>query len=120
MRNFSINKMLVLTLSAGILLTGCKRYSSDFGDTNVNPAATTSPILSALLTNVEAGLGGYGAQTRGGLYCQYFSETQYSDASLYSIPQISFEGEYSGSLMDLKQVKHKAEKKIIKPKIYDK
>lgn len=104
MRNFSINKMLVLTLSAGILLTGCKRYSSDFGDTNVNPAATTSPILSALLTNVEAGLGGYGAQTRGGLYCQYFSETQYSDASLYSIPQISFEGEYSGSLMDLQNI----------------
>lgn len=104
MRNFSINKTLVLALSVGVLLTSCKRYSSDFGDTNVNPAATTSPILSALLTNVEAGLGGYGAQTRGGLYCQYFSETQYTDASLYSIPQISFEGEYSGSLMDLQNI----------------
>ena len=104
MRNFSINKTLVLVLSVGVMLTSCKRYSSDFGDTNVNPAATTRPILSALLTNVEAGLGGYGAQTRGGLYCQYFSETQYTDASLYSIPQISFEGEYSGSLMDLQNI----------------
>jgi hypothetical protein len=104
MRNFSINKMLVLSLSVGVLLTSCKRYSSDFGDTNANPAATTNPILPALLTNVEAGLGGYAAQTRGGLYCQYFSETQYTDASLYSIPQISFEGEYSGSLMDLQNI----------------
>ncbi|MFM1857298.1 MAG: hypothetical protein RLZ05_358 [Bacteroidota bacterium] len=104
MRNFSINKFLVLPLALGVLLTSCKRYSSDFGDTNVNPAATTNPILPALLTNVEAGLGGYGAQTRGGLYCQYFSETQYTDVSLYSIPQLSFEGEYSGSLMDLQNI----------------
>jgi hypothetical protein len=70
----------------------------------LNPAATTSPILPALLTNVEAGLGGYGAQTRGGLYCQYFSETQYTDVSLYSLPQLSFEGEYSGSLYDLQNI----------------
>jgi len=104
MRNFSINKFLVLPLALGVLLTSCKRYSSDFGDTNVNPAATTNPILPALLTNVEAGLGGYGAQTRGGLYAQYFSETQYTDVSLYSIPQLSFEGEYSGSLMDLQNI----------------
>jgi hypothetical protein len=53
---------------------------------------------------VEAGLGGYGAQTRGGLYCQYFSETQYTDVSLYSLPQLSFEGEYSGSLYDLQNI----------------
>jgi len=104
MRNFSIQKLLVLPLALGMLLTSCKRYSSDFGDTNLNPAATTTPILSALLTNVEAGLGGYGAQTRGGLYCQYFSETQYTDVSLYSIPQVSFEGEYSGSLNDLQNI----------------
>jgi len=104
MRNFSIQRILVLPLAIGLLFTSCKRYSSDFGDTNLNPAATTSPILSALLTNVEAGIGGYGAQTRGGLYCQYFSETQYTDVSLYSLPQLSFEGEYSGSLYDLQNI----------------
>jgi len=104
MRNFRIQKVLGFTLALGILFSSCKRYSSDFGDTNTNPAATTTPILSALLTNVEAGLGGYGTQLRGGLYCQYFSETQYTDASLYSIPQISFEGEYSGALNDLQNI----------------
>ena len=104
MRNFSIQRTLVLPLAIGLLFTSCQRYSSDFGDTNLNPAATTSPILSALLTNVQAGIGGYGAQTRGGLYCQYFSETQYTDVSLYSLPQLSFEGEYSGSLYDLQNI----------------
>jgi len=104
MRNFSIQRTLVLPLVIGLLFTSCTRYSSDFGDTNLNPAATTSPILSALLTNVQAGVAGYGAQTRGGLYCQYFSETQYTDVSLYSLPQLSFEGEYSGSLYDLQNI----------------
>ena len=86
-------------------VVGCNKLE-DFGDTNVNPSGTNAPILGALLTNVQAGIGGYAAQTRGGLYSQYFSETQYSDASLYSIPQINFAGEYSGSLMDLQNIRN--------------
>lgn len=104
MRNFSIQRFLVLPVALGLLFTSCKRYSSDFGDTNLNPGATTTPILSALMTNVQAGLGSYASMTRGGMYCQYFSETQYSDASLYSLPQLAFEGEYSGSLFDLQNI----------------
>src|SRR5687767_7527996 len=80
--------------------TSCNKLE-DFGDTNVNPGATNDPIPGALLTNVQAGLAGYATQTRGGLYCQYFSETQYTDASLYSLPQLAFTGEYSGALYDL-------------------
>lgn len=83
--------------------TGCDKFE-DFGDTNVNPGATTTPIVGALLTNVQAGLGGYASFTRPGLYGQYFSETQYTDASLYAIPQINFSGEYSGSLYDLQNI----------------
>jgi hypothetical protein len=104
MKNFSIKSLVVLPLSLGLFFTSCKRYSSDFGDTNVNPGATTKPILSALLTNVEAGVGGYAASTRNGLYCQYFSETQYTDASLYSLPQADFEGRYNGALNDLQNI----------------
>jgi hypothetical protein len=85
------------------MATGCSKFE-DFGDTNVNPGGTNDPILSALLTNVEAGLGGYAAQTRGGYYCQYFSETQYSDASLYALPQLGFTGNYSGSLYDMQNI----------------
>lgn len=93
----------MLGLSGMISLGACDKIK-DFGDTNVNPAATTTPIIGALLTNVEAGIGGYAAQTRGGLYAQLFSETQYTDASLYSLPQLEFSGEYSGSLYDLQNI----------------
>lgn len=104
MRKISIQRLLVLPLAFGLFMTSCKRYSSDFGDTNVNPGVTGSPILSALLTNVLSNMPGYAAQTRGGLYSQYFSETQYTDVSLYSLPQINFEGEYSGILYDLQNI----------------
>jgi len=85
---------------------GCK--PSDFGTTNVDPSATTTPIISALLTNAEAGFGSTvstGIEAlNGGQYAQYFAQTQYPDVSLYSLPQLSFTGEYSGTLYDLQNI----------------
>lgn len=110
MKKYSMKRLIYISLAFGVVFTtGCKRYSSDFGNTNVDPSATTSPILAALLTNVEAGLAGNyaagtGGGTRGGLYAQYFSETQYTDVSLYALPQIDFEGHYSGPLEDLQNI----------------
>ena len=100
MKQNKFRYLFVAALPALLLLTGCKK----FGDTNVNPDATNQPILNALLTNVEAGLSSYAANTRAGYYCQYFSETQYPDASLYSVPQINHSGEYSGLLYDLQNI----------------
>jgi len=97
-----INKILSVVILI-VMVTGCDMLS-DFGDTNVNPAATTQPITAALLTNVMSGIGGYATSTRGGLYCQYFSETQYTDVSLYSLPQLSSTGYYSGYLYDLENI----------------
>ncbi len=77
---------------------------SDFGDTNVNPNATTVPVTSALLTNALAGLGRWSQGMNEGLYAQYFSETQYTDASLYSVQQINFTGNYSGPMYDLQNI----------------
>src|SRR5690606_30213986 len=85
------------------VVAGCEKLS-DFGDTNDNPGATTEPIIGALLTNSSVSVGGYASQTRGGLYSQYFSETQYTDVSLYQIPQLNFSGEYSGVLFDLQNI----------------
>ncbi|MCX8019601.1 MAG: SusD/RagB family nutrient-binding outer membrane lipoprotein [Chitinophagaceae bacterium] len=104
MKKFGLKIFGVSVFLTTLFLSSCKRYSSDFGDTNVNPGVTSSPLFNALLTNVLANLGGYGASTRGGLYCQYFSETQYTDVSLYSLPQLNFEGEYSGVLYDLQNI----------------
>lgn len=89
-------------------IQGCTQLE-DFGDTNINPAATSQPTLSALLSNVQSGLGSYASATRPGLYAQYFSETQYTDVSVYSKPQIEFSGDYSGNLMDLQIIIDKNE-----------
>lgn len=83
--------------------SGCEQLG-DFDDTNLNPAATTNPIISALLTNVQASIGSYASMTRPGLYAQYFSETQYTDVSLYSNPQLAFTAEYAGVLNDLQNI----------------
>lgn len=82
---------------------GCNKLE-DFGDTNLNPAATTQANVSALLANSLTQLGSYSFSARGGYYAQYFSETQYPDASLYSLPQLDFTGEYSGVLYDLQNI----------------
>lgn len=100
MKQFS--KYILTTLIVGSL-TSCEKLS-DFGDTNLNPSATTTPTYAALLTNVEAGIGGLAAQTTPGYFCQYFSETQYSSASLYAIPQADFAGNYAGGLYDLQNI----------------
>lgn len=98
------NKIAVLGLSVLLLAgAGCSKIK-DFGNTNVDPGGVTSPNLAALLTNVEAGLPGFAAQTRGGLYCQYYTETQYTDVSLYNTPQLDFSGTYSGTLYDLQNI----------------
>lgn len=90
------------------LFTGCSKSISDFGDINNNPNATTVPITSALLTNVLANAGGYvwgdGINTTAGLYCQYMSETQYTDASRYATPTINWDGIYAGDLYDLQNI----------------
>jgi hypothetical protein len=86
-----------------IAAPGCKKID-EFGDLNQNPGRTTEPITSALLTNVLAGIGGTAANTRGGLYAQQFSETQYTETSLYAEPKVDFDGTYSGPLNDLQNI----------------
>ena len=94
----------IITLALAIVYgTGCSKLE-DFGDTNVNPAATNKPITAALLTNVLSGIGGYAAHNGCALYCQFFSETQYPDFSCYSLNMASPMGTYSGNLYDLENI----------------
>jgi len=88
---------------AVVLISGCSKLE-DFGDTNVNPAATNTPNTAALLTNVLSGIGGYGRLDGPALYCQFYSETQYTDFSLYSLNQATPMGIYSGLLYDLENI----------------
>lgn len=95
-----LNKILLTLSTSVLLLTSC----SKFGDTNVSPNGTETPSTGALLTNVLAGLGGFAAQTRGGLYSQQLAETQYTEVSLYALPKLEFDGIYAASLYDLQNI----------------
>jgi len=97
------NKIIALTFST-IVMFGCSKSIDDFGDMNINPNSTPIPVTKALLTNVLADIGGTAASVTPGLYCQYFAQTQYPDASTYTPPITDFDGYYYGSLYDLQNI----------------
>ena len=117
-------KTLVTMGTMVTLFAGCGKID-DFGNTNINPDVA-QPVPSALLTSAESSLPGLAANTRTFLYCQYASETQYTDASLYSLPQVESGPLYSGPLADLQVIlnspdatlHYKAIAKIIKSYIF--
>lgn len=100
-------KFLTL-LCASVLVIGSACNKVNFGEINKDPNRTVEPITSALLTNVLASIGNNvwdagGVRTIGGLYAQYFSETQYTDASRYSRPNFNFDL-YPGVMYDLQNI----------------
>ena len=82
----------------------------DFKDTNTDQNQTTTPIPSALLTNVESNMGanlGFdagGINTGSGLYAQYYSETQYTEVSRYNKPNYNYDSYYAGPIEDLQNI----------------
>ncbi|WP_316799095.1 SusD/RagB family nutrient-binding outer membrane lipoprotein [Pedobacter frigidisoli] len=101
-----MKKIFIYAFTGLFLITsaGCKKLE-DFGATNVDPNSTTQANPSALLTNTLVGLASYAYDTNAGFYGQYFAETQYPDASLYTINTArTFTGYYSGALYDLQNI----------------
>jgi hypothetical protein len=111
-------KIIFATSIAVSLLAvqSCTKFE-DFGNTNNNPNATTSPITSALLTNALGNMTGAatpvsigntvwgtGLTISGGLYAQYFSETQYTEASRYTKPVFNADAYYAGAMYDLQNI----------------
>lgn len=102
------NTLLIFGVCASVFM-GCSKAINDFGDLNNNPNATTIPITSALLTNVLANVDqnvwDNGAMNSVvGLYCQYISETQYTDNSRYAQPAFNWDALYAGDLYDLQNI----------------
>jgi hypothetical protein len=101
----------ILGLAALLTAVSCSDIG-DFGDTNVNPNSVTDPLTSALLTNAEIRMGTIGnTQTLRsvaiwipGLYCQYFSQAQYTDESTYSSVAPGWNDIYAGPLKDLQTI----------------
>jgi Starch-binding associating with outer membrane len=97
----------ILTVAAALVFmagsNSCNKLETFPDGINVDPNTTPDPITAALLTNIEVSIGGLGTETNGGLYAQYYSETQYTDASLYSLPEFNY-GVYSGVLYDCENI----------------
>ena len=105
------HKKIILSalIAGGLIVTmpSCNKIE-DFGDTNTNPNQTTSPSTAALLTNTLVAtandIWGNAIGLNGGLYSQFISETQYTEASRYATPNINKGGYYSGRLNDLQNI----------------
>ena len=103
-----------LLFSAILFATVSCSKIDEFGNINQNPGTTTTPVPSALLTNVLSALGNetwdapytnsIGLTTVCGFYCQYFSETLYTENSTYGRPNINWDNYYAGKLYDLQTI----------------
>jgi Starch-binding associating with outer membrane len=103
------NKILVAVVAATLVWApACEKVN--YGDINTDPNRAAEPTTSALLTNVLSNLGTTifdetrGVHTDASLYCQYFSETQYTDDSRYSRTPNNWDGYYANQLYDLQNI----------------
>lgn len=87
-------------------ITACKKY--DFGNINVNPnpQANTDASTAQLFTNVTRQIAGdlTISDATPGTFVQYFTETQYPGASLYTLIRSDWSTYYSGPLKDLQEI----------------
>lgn len=112
MKNISIKKLAAAALITSVIMgTGCGKIDQ-FGNINQNPNGVTTPIPSALLTNVLSQVGsithgtisGTGYNPRAANYAQYIAENQYTDVSLMALPNPEMGTAYSGPLQDLQTI----------------
>ena len=103
-------KNKILTAALIVALFSCPSCRKpDFGTMNINPNLTTQPIPAALLTNALSAIGNRtwdagGVATIAGLYCQYFTETQYTELSRYARTTNNWDAYYSGVIYDLQNI----------------
>ena len=108
-----ISKKSILNFIVFVIIISCNKID-EFGDINQNPGAATAPVPSALLTNVLSSLGNdtwdaaatgsIGLTTVCGFYCQYFSETLYTELSTYARPNLNWDNYYATRLYDLQVI----------------
>lgn|GEM_PF-219240 len=110
MLNNKIKLFFAASFSAMLVtVTSCSKID-DFGNLNTNPNGSQQPYTAGLLSNVLSNMGNNyvwdqgGISTVSGLYCQYFSETQYTEASRYAKPTFNWDGYYAGPLKDLQTI----------------
>ena len=102
-RSFKILSIPLIAATMGIGFTGCEKLE-DFGDTNINPYVTTTPVTQNLLTNALRSLPGTTNDATASLYAQYVSDVQYTDGGRYLTVNFSYGGYYQGPLLALQKI----------------
>lgn len=95
---------------------------SKFGDTNVSPNGATTPVTSALLTNVQTYIAADAVGSSSATatapqftfltpyYVQHYSQIQYPDNQLYPTSGVSWDAYYAVALEDLQNIINTCEK----------
>jgi hypothetical protein len=110
MKRKKINILVGLTAVLMVTSTlSCKKVD-DFGNLNTDPNAATVPVTGALFTSVISNMHALAfgpaapANTPGlnadvaGLYCQYYSETQYTDVSIFSKESLNWDDYFAANV----------------------
>ena len=98
------NNILKITFLALLLLEITSCETVDFGDTNVDPDATTQVISSGLLTYAESQLGNAVTSDIGNFYVQYVSAITYTEASRYGTRNFDIDYLYYNPLINLEKI----------------
>jgi hypothetical protein len=98
-------KNLKISFASALLATAMVACDpGDFGDMNLDPNNPSIPVTANLLTTAERGLVGPITDVDPLLYTQQISEKFYTEASRYGTQQFSFNGYYSGPLINLQEI----------------
>ncbi len=100
-----MKKLSLLILLILVTLSSCERI--DYGDLNKDPFGVTNPNSDAFLRGAMMNyftVSGRNYLTKPALYCQYQSQTQYTDEQRYNEAPGSWSAYYRSSLAPLKTV----------------
>lgn len=100
-------KTVFATGSVLLLMNSCQKLS-DFDETDDRNDKSTVPVTANLLTKALIEIPKLQASVRSGirgeLYAQQWSETQYTDVSLYGNPQLDYGTIYNDLMMNLQTI----------------
>lgn len=101
-----MKKNIKLIFTSALLATAMVACDpGDFGDMNVNPNSPSAPVTSNFLTrSIQGAIAGPVTDDQPTLYSQQISEKFYTENSRYGIAQFSFNGFYSGPLVNLEEI----------------
>jgi hypothetical protein len=104
MKPNNITRTLFTGVSLFSLLFSACTKPSDFGDTNINPYVTTSPVTQNLITGALRSLPGTTNGSTPALYAQHIAEIQYTDESRFLTVNFDYGAFYTGPLLNLNKI----------------